>query len=131
MDANCKCKSDFHITSVELTMNNWEFCRKIVQKINETFEIFTGFKTLLKTWNENYPKTVKSMLLDESNQEFLKEMFTAEEGSIWSILGNKSERGLKFQTFKVITFLCIESLDWLGLTTFQIHFSFLCIFNQN
>ena len=58
------------------------------------------------------------MLLDESNQEFLKEMFTAEEGSIWSILGNNSERGLKFQTFKVITFLCIESLDWLGLTTF-------------
>ena len=45
------------------------------------------------------------MLLDESNQEFLKEMFTAEEGSIWSILGNNSERGLKFQTFKVITFL--------------------------
>ena len=78
------------------------------------------FKTLLKTWNENYLKTVKSMLLEEDNQELLKEIFTAEEGSFWSILGNNSERGLKLQTFKVITFLCIESLDWLGWKTFQI-----------
>ena len=54
------------------------------------------------------------MLLEEDNQELLKEIFTAEEGSFWSILGNNSERGLKLQTFKVITFLCIESLDWLG-----------------
>ena len=54
------------------------------------------FKNLLLDWNSNYFKTLKTILLDEENQNFMKEMFTAEDGGILNILGNNSESSLKF-----------------------------------
>ena len=76
--------------------------RKVIAKINETFGIFSQFKSFLSNWNSNYSETVRTILLNEDNQRFLRELFTSEEGGILNILGNLSEKGSKSQTEKQI-----------------------------
>ena len=76
--------------------------RKVIAKINETFGIFSQFKSFLSNWNNNYSETVRTILLDEDNQRFLRELFTGDEGGILNILGNLSEKGSKSQTKQLL-----------------------------
>jgi len=79
--------------------------RKIIKKINGTFGQAIEIKNLLKKWNEEYSDTFRSVLLNKENQNLLKDIFLAEEGSILNILGNISESSLNLKTFRVIAFL--------------------------
>jgi len=79
--------------------------RKIIKKINGTFVQAIEIKNLLKKWNEEYSDTFRSVLLNKENQNLLKDIFLAEEGSILNILGNISESSLNLKTFRVIAFL--------------------------
>jgi len=63
--------------------------RKIIQKVNATFEPIEGLKKFLDDWNKSYSQEMRKALLDEENQKFLKELFTSEEeGNLLDLLGN-------------------------------------------
>ena len=49
------------------------------------------FKQLLNTWNMNYSSVLREYLLNEENQNFLKEFFTSEDGGILQVLGKYFE----------------------------------------
>jgi len=66
--------------------------RKIVKKINSTFEPLEGIKQFINDWNKSYSKTMRKALLDPDNQEFLKELFTSEEeGNLLDMIFNVSQ----------------------------------------
>lgn len=92
---------EFHIKQCPV-LNFIVHIRKVITKINETFGMFTQFKSFLSNWNSNYSETARTILLNEDNQRFLRELFTSNEGGILNILGNLSEKGSKSQTEKQI-----------------------------
>ena len=93
---------EFHIKQCPVLNLFIVYIRKVIAKINETFGIFTQFKSFLSNWNSNYSETARTILLNEDNQRFLRELFTSDEGGILNILGNLSEKGSKSQTEKQI-----------------------------
>ena len=54
------------------------YFRKLIKKVNATFEPLEGIKKFVDEWNESYSKNMRKALLDPDNQQFLKELFTSE-----------------------------------------------------
>ena len=61
--------------------------RMIIQQVNSTFQSMETAKNLMTDWNERIFRRLRDVLLDEGNQQFLKEFFTSNEGTILEVLG--------------------------------------------
>ena len=61
--------------------------RMIIQQVNSTFQSMETAKNLMTDWNERISRRLRDVLLDEGNQQFLKEFFTSNEGTILEVLG--------------------------------------------
>ena len=61
--------------------------RMLIKKVNSTFESLDQAQDFMREWNERISVTLRQILLDEGNQEFLKELFTSTDGNILESLG--------------------------------------------
>ena len=76
--------------------------RKIINKINSTFQSFERVKELAAAWTENYSQVVSEVLLDPANQKFLKDFFTSEQnGNLLDLLLQQQVKPQSRQQFNM------------------------------
>ena len=59
----------------------------LIKKVNSTFESLEKARDFMNEWNDRLSKTLRDILLEEENQEFLKELFTSTDGNLLELLG--------------------------------------------